>query len=188
MKTVKRSGGYDGAHRGVSDFYSDYAEQIQEALDDGEDFTTGWYSSKHAIASGRVTRKDGMIVCQVSVSNDFDEMGSEGIVIENTTELKRVQEALEKALDGAYEDQKDNATVTMYSIHDDRGRWIETYLIDANPYATGREYPPGDYYHQWGWQYEKDIPEDIKRELKDGMHRLEETVNAGGYEAQLAYP
>ena len=66
----------DGAHWGLSDWYSDGRAELEQALKEKVPFDTGWYSSKKEIASARIFSEDGVkIKVQASVSDDFDTEG-----------------------------------------------------------------------------------------------------------------
>jgi hypothetical protein len=56
MDIIKHSG-CDGSHRGLADWYSDLEQGIKDALARGPaaQWTTGWYSSKHEIACGKIS-------------------------------------------------------------------------------------------------------------------------------------
>lgn len=46
--------------------------------------------------------------------------------------------------------------------------WVETYLKPTYEACDfGYDQPPGDNYHQWGFQDEYDIPEDVKEQLEE---------------------
>ena len=170
MKKIPIEG--DGAKWGISDWYSEVEEQILAALTTGEDFETGWYGSKREIASGWVRVTGAQCHTQASVSDDFDTegRGEFEVTLTGTPEerLCQIQEALDKALELAGENQKDNEVVVMFKIlhleDDGEWHWVETYL---QPMGDGHylDHPPGDYYHDWGFQGERDVPEEVKRVL-----------------------
>jgi hypothetical protein len=93
------------------------------------------------------------LVVEVSVSDDFDTAGRGVQTIPSTTSLETLRNAIWKAWDDAEKDQRANRSVELWSIHDKKGRWIETYLKDLSEYPENT--PPGDFYAQWGWQGEK---------------------------------
>ena len=181
---------FDGAKWGVSDFYDRTYDGLIAALQSGDAFDTGWYGVKKEIESGRVYRPvaapDGMdIICEVSVSNDFDTEGYGSVVVnvvpyEDTEELfRRVCEALDAARDEARENQRDNEPVEMWSIHDKNGAWVETYLRDVSGF--GYDEPPGDNYHRWGFQGYSVIPRPIRRALESGIYNGESPVVVGEF-------
>lgn len=173
MYQVKHSG-CDGSHRGLGDWYSDLEENIVKALARGPEFewTTGWYASKHEIATACITCKGGVLRIEASVSDDFDTPGHGLVDIEHTTDLDKIREAIYEAWDAASDDKKENEEFVGYSVigrsesHNWNG-WIETYL---KPRGFGWEMdgPPGDNYYEWGWQDESiDIPAEVKDKLKE---------------------
>lgn len=143
----------DGAHRGLSDWYTEKEAALKAALDARKPFDTGWYGSKHEIASARIRSDDGQTIkIDASVSDDFD---TEGRGYRTTTDwtLEAVAEAVDAAWDAADKDREDNEPYVGFSIHDSTGAWIETYILSAGEY----DFPPGDNYYWWGWQHnEKD--------------------------------
>ncbi len=178
MKTLECMGNHcDGAHCGLGDWYPDIEQGIQHALTRGEDFTTGWYGSKKEIASACITQEAGDIMVQVSVSNDF---GTEGVgerTIPSTTDIEQVRDAIYRAWDEAIEAQKENELVALYSIHISApgspviGSWIETYLVDIDPWCDGETEPRG-------WQEDgEEIPPRVKRILERGMLNLRSSVS-----------
>ena len=141
----------DGAHRGLSDWYPENEAALKAALDAHTPFDTGWYGSKHEIASARIRSEDGQTIkVEASVSDDFD---TEGSGSNTTTEwtLEAVAAAVDAAWDEAVENRKDNEPYVGFSIHDSTGAWIETYLVSVADF----DYPPGDHYHWWGWQHDE---------------------------------
>jgi len=173
MYVVKHSG-CDGSHRGLGDWYSDLEENIVKALARGPSFewTTGWYASKHEIASGKITCSgSGMLGIEASVSDDFDTEGYGQTFIPHTQDLDEIRKAINKAWDDALECKSENEEFIGYSVIGKSEKynwngWIETYLKPGGDgwYLDG---PPGDNYFDWGWQDECiDIPEDVKDALK----------------------
>lgn len=129
----------DGAHCGLADWYPEIEKGIQEALDSGMPFTTGWYGSKKEIASACITGDGRTISCEVSVSNDFDTNGLGEKIIPHTMDLELVRKAIYAAWDEAEEDQKNNETVEMFVVGEigpdgKRKNWIETYLMDCSDF------------------------------------------------------
>lgn len=183
MQTLEAFQRGDGAHRGLSDWYPDNEAALKAALDARQPFDTGWYGSKHEIASARIWSNEGELIhVDVSVSDDFDTNGSGQSYTEIWT-LEAVAKAIDAAWDEADENRKDNEPYVGFSIHDSTGAWIETYILSAGGYDT----PPGDHYHWWGWQHdEKDeigIPHpDIPA---DAVEAFEAYATTGDWSAPL---
>ena len=173
----------DGAHRGLGDWYDKIEEGIKKALRGKGDWTTGWYSSKHEIASARITRVGKEITVEVSVSDDFDTPGLAETTIKATRDIEKVRAAIYPTWDQAIENQKENRLWAMYSIHKDGG-WIETYVM---PVGMGAELdcPPGDAYHKWGWQGECKMPKKTREKLEDGMQSYKPEVKVGKWTAKM---
>lgn len=179
------SGHLNGAHWGVSDWYPEIEAGIKEALakGTGHNWTTGWYGSKKEIASARITHKNGVIVCEAGVSDDFDTPGRGKARIRHTTDIRRVQKAVDLALDRAGEDKRDNEPYKGFSVLTLRDNyafilggvpqgepvrslsWVETLIL---PFGDGRfmDGPPGDYYDTWGFQGECELPDEVKHMLR----------------------
>lgn len=175
------NGHLDGSHCGLSDWYPEIEKGIKKALCLGRDavWTTGWYSSKKAIACACITHVDGEILVEVSVSDDLDSEGSGEVIIRHTRSLDKVCEAIDKAWSLAEENQKDNQNYQGFSVlHKHRvysmyaggkpvgkGKmelsWVETYLLPTDE----SDFPPGDAYYKWYWQGECVIPEAVKEKL-----------------------
>lgn len=160
----------DGAHCGLGDWYQEIEQGIQEALNKGveHEWTTGWYASKKEIASARITHAEGGIRIEASVSDDFDTPGLGSRVIEHTTDLEKIREAIYEAWEDAETDQKGNREYAGFSVHDATA-WVETYIACVSEHYT--ETPPGDCYYKWGFQEECEIPEDVKEKLADWAER-----------------
>ena len=176
----------DGAHCGLGDWYAEIEQGIQDALNKGPEYewTTGWYASKKEIASARITNEQGGIRIEVLVSDDFDTPGIGTEIIEHTTDLDRIREAIYEAWDEAGENQKGNRLYVGYSVLTEveshstyiagkpQGKpirhqgWVETYIKPDGDGCYWDE-PPGDNYHQWGFQDEYDIPQDVKNKLAE---------------------
>lgn len=198
----------DGTHRGVSDFYDRTREALLEALSQGDDFywTTGWFSSKHEIASGQVTHMpNGDVIVDVHVWNDFDDRGAGRVDDLNVSgftpefALDNIAAALDAAWAEAQQDLRENASADLYAVgrpviregatEPSPPRWEYTYLVDR----FGLETPPGDSYFRWGWTDVEDdseldevIPPAVREALEEGMLAGEERVEAGEWIAQLA--
>ena len=151
MKKLKSFQQGNGAHCGLSDWYDDGEAELRAALDAGQPFDTGWYSSKKEIASARIWSEDGVTIdVEVWVSDDFDTEGR-GCVSTQAWTLSHVADAIGIAWADADEDQKDNAPYVGFSLMKD-GQCIEYYLLSDGTY----DLPPGDYYYWWGWQHDED--------------------------------
>ena len=176
----------DGSHRGLDDWYEEKEAALRSALASGRDFTTGWYGSKHEIASACITRRGGEILCEASVSNDFDTSGSGAVTIpvRRGTKVERIIERIRAALSQAWEkaedDQEANETVELWSVHDSKGRWVETYLRDIGSWPSDR--PSGDNYHKWGWQGEGRVTKKARELFEDfvSSNRKRETIFQAG--------
>lgn len=112
--------GGDGSHRGLADWYDEHEAALAKALKGKRDFNTGWYGSKHEIASARITRRKGKVVVEVSVSDDFDTNGRGEREVNATVTLDTIREAIDNAWDDAKEDRKANQGYRGYSLHDKR--------------------------------------------------------------------
>ena len=166
----------DGAHRGLSDWYENKRVALQKALDLGPlaEWTTGWYGSKHAIASCLITHQINFIQVTASVSDDFDTDGSAYDYMEHTTDLEKLAQCVDQLHGYAEQDRKDNQQYLGFSIYttDNRGlkHWVETYV---RPFGDGEylDQPPGDNYHVWGFQGEADefvpLSEAVRKRLKE---------------------
>lgn len=149
--------GGDGSHRGLADWYDEHEAALAKALKGKRDFNTGWYGSKHEIASARITRRKGKVVVEVSVSDDFDTNGRGEREVNATVTLDSIREAIDNAWDDAKEDRKANQGYRGYSLHDKKGSWIDTYLVSIDD----ADVPSGDNYSHWGWQSDP-------REIEEG--------------------
>tara|TARA_Y100000034_G_scaffold136208_1_gene211530 strand:- start:12589 stop:13167 length:579 start_codon:yes stop_codon:yes gene_type:complete len=158
----------DGAHCGLGDWYPEIEQGIQDALNQGPnaEWTTGWYASKKEIASANISNDQGKLHIQVSVSDEFDTPGMGERIIDHTTDLEKVRETIYEAWDDAEFNRKENQTYVGWSILIDGKSWVETYIQQS---ADGffHDSPPGDCYHQWGFQEEYDLPEDVKEAIED---------------------
>lgn len=70
MKELFKDTGEYAAKWGLTDFYEAEEQELREAIESGEDFTTGWYSCKKEIRSGEITRVNGKILITVSAAMD----------------------------------------------------------------------------------------------------------------------
>lgn len=163
----------DFTHRGAGDFYADKEKELLNAIESRKPFDTGWGSCKHKILTCQIICDgEGGFTCSVSVSDDFDTegMGTVDLSCDGETAgktLEAIQQALYEAHGLAQDDQTDNQVYRGFKILNDKGSWVETYIQRWN----GSEYmdqPPGDNYHQWGFQEESDeISEAAKEKLED---------------------
>lgn len=153
MKQLEAFQHGDGAHCGLSDWYSDGRSELEQALKEGFPFDTGWYSSKKEIASARIRSEDGVrIKIEVSVSDDFDTEGNGYVSIDEWT-LDAVEQAVGKAWMKAEEARNDNQEYEGFRVGRG-GRWEETFLVNI---GWGENLSPsGDNYHWWGWQFDEE--------------------------------
>lgn len=170
----------DITHSGASDWYEHKEKELLSALASGKSFETGWRGCKKEILSTSITRSEDSITCEVSVSDDFDTegMGFSTFTIQSDeppeTTLERIRRALDEAHEHAAKDKKENEVYRGYSITNKVGQWVETYLQRWN----GSEHfdtPPGDAYHQWGWQY------DGAKISKATREKLEDWIQSKGH-------
>ncbi len=176
----------DGAHCGLADWYPEKEKALAAALATGKPFDTGWYGSKKEIASARVYSPDGRRVCvEASVSDDFDTEGVGSAEVRGKPTLEKISEAIYKAWDEAEECQKGNRAYIGFKVlarkrvygsyvggkPQGEGRmadsWVETLIL---PQGDGCYFdrPPGDSYHQWGWQHDGEkIPKATRDQLDD---------------------
>lgn len=171
----------DGAHCGLSDWYEENEAALKAALESGQPFDTGWYSSKKEIASARIS-SDGTsyVQVEVSVSDDFDTEGYGDTRIAVPATLETVSEAIQRAWECAEGNQKDNRQYRGYSLihhstqipqwrrgeniypRETRKRYPKKvpqcidYLIVPAGDGDCSDYPPGDNYSFWGWQNDMD--------------------------------
>jgi len=180
----------DGAHWGLGDWYPEIERGIKRALKSKSDWTTDWYASKKEIASAKITRKDGVITVEVSVSDDFDTPGkAQGVC--KKPDIDSIRKTIYKVWDEAIGNQKENREWMAWSIghrsgpkHRGRKRkdWIETYVMDISDYGDDPS-PPGDNYHTWGFQGDSELPKDVKKRLEAGMQKGNAKVFAGDFVA-----
>ena len=159
----------DGSHRGLSDWYQPFEAEIINALAEGpqSEWTTGWYASKHEIASACITSSGGVLWIEASASDDFDTVGRDKFKIDHTHVLETIRDAIDTAWENAEQDRKDNAPFQGWSIHWD-GSWQETFIKPAGDGCHMPE-PPGDNYHQWGLQGES---EELDAPLRNAIEML----------------
>jgi hypothetical protein len=170
--------GCDGAKWGVSDWYEEFEKLIQEALNKGpsHNWTTGWYGSKKEIASACITHEDGKIKLEATQSDDFDTEGYGSVDIPHTTDIEAVREALDKAHGEACENKRDNEVYAGFSIHNAEGQWVETYIAPIG-WGGEMESPPGDYYSEWGFQGDCELPKHVKDAIEHWIARWDCGVN-----------
>lgn len=187
----------DAAHWGASDLYPGFSNKLLRALRINHGWQTGWHGVKKEIESLRIAlllegdRGGPGIVCEVSVSNDFDEAGYGRVVIGRATDLGAVKNALADACELAYKDQADNSVVELWCIHatvDGRcTSWVETYLADRTGKLTR---PPGDNGFRWGFQGEADdtqLPSGTRRQIEERIRSGQAGVyRVGSYVVWLA--
>ena len=211
---IKKFAQGNGSHWDITELYDDSEYKLELALQSKVAFTTGWYSVKKEIQSGRISRffRDGKqaIICEASVSNDFDEQGLGSIcfeanLISEDPELEEVMDVtrairshLGEALEEAYQNQLDNKQVVLYAVLEifedgDMGvkesNWIESYVKDISPDELD-DSPPGDFYHQWGWQGESSsIPQEVLDKLENHIHsaRSDERFRYSNYEIKATH-
>ena len=170
-----RTGGMDGAHWGLSDWYPEKEKALVRALKSDKPFDTGWYSSKKEIASGRISSVNGTVQVEVSVSDDFDTEGYGSATAKR--DLESVREAIEQAWNEANSNQKDNRVYAGYALihwstkipdwrrspnvfpQETRKRYgkkqpqcLDYYIVNMGEFDS----PPGDNYYHWGWQEDPD--------------------------------
>lgn len=196
----------DGAHCGLADWYEDKEAALKAALESGQPFDTGWYSSKKEIASARISSDGESVRVEVSVSDDFDTEGYFSGTIPAPATLEQVAEEIWRIWDEAEEDQKDNRAYAGYSLihysakipdffRGDRVYPQETrkryprkvarcidYLIVPVGFGCEMDSPPGDNYWHWGWQNDSDgegqncVEKGIS---KSAVKKFERFANAG---------
>jgi hypothetical protein len=190
--------GLDGSKWGLSDWYEDGLEkEIRKALSKGPKFrwTTGWYGSKKEIASACITcTGDGDLFVEASCSDDFDTEGHGDRTIPFTKNLDTIRKAVNAAWNEAGENKRDNEVFFGYSIGPRTGprhrgsrmkSWKYTFIKDVSGF--GLEQPPGDNYHQWGWQEDEDeldIPAADRKRLEKGMDACKPVIYAGDWMAE----
>jgi|TARA_R100000501_G_C2589400_1_gene89947 hypothetical protein len=172
MRQIKIEG--DGAHCGLADWYPPIEAQIKECLVSGVDFTTGWYASKKEIASACITSTGGSLLVEVSVSDDFDCVGTTDATIPTPATLEEIREEIYRVWESAEEAQKDNSCVVYWTIKDAQGRFVEVYL-QAVGWGEEMDEPPGDYYFQWGFQGFSELPADLRAKIEERIYREEYT-------------
>lgn len=181
MNKLKSFARGDGAHCGLTDWYPNGERAIRRALRKGwrHPWTTGWYSSKKEIACASITNDPAKrrIHVEVSVSDDFDTpgMGEELIPFRGRLKISGqvayIRAALCRAWEDAEVDQRANALYRGFSIHEGNA-WVLTYITPAGD-GCHFDSPPGDNYHEWGWQDECEIPKKTKKVFEEWIHDLD---------------
>jgi hypothetical protein len=181
----------DLTHHGI-DIYTRHQPELLRAMRSGRPFDTGFRGCKKEILSIRLSGDgDGGLTVEASVSDDFDTEGNGCVDTDMPTGsdddiLGALEELLGSAISAASDDKKSNEPYEGFSIHlgHDHGAWIETYLR-PRPGEEHLDVPPGDNYHQWGFQEESGaIPRDVLDALKawaEDDERDGETFESGGY-------
>lgn len=169
----------DGAHCGLTDWYPNGERAIRRALRKGRahPWTTGWYSSKKEIACASISNVPGEgIRVEVSVSDDFDTPGmGEDLMpfrgrLKTSHQVEFIRDAIHRAWELAAADQRANALYRGFSIYE-RNAWVLTYVAPAGD-GCHFDSPPGDNYHEWGWQDECETPKKIKKVFEEWIHDL----------------
>ena len=165
MKDVfENVAGLDAAKWDITDFYPEHEKALRDVIAIGGDWDTGWYACKKEIQSGRVWSNGSEVICYASVSDDFDTEGygesSFSLTPEIAEDVDHIMELIEShlyaALESAQQDRSDNALYLGYSVGeaDESGRpvnWLYTYITPQG-WGGDLDAPPGDNYHEWGWQ------------------------------------
>ena len=104
MKTIE-SPGYYASKWGLTDLYAEAEKLLREAIDSGEDFTTGWWTCKKECRSARYTRKNGKMT--VEVCCDIDSLNEGDLVYDAVyhiyhEEREVTDEQMEEILDLAW--------------------------------------------------------------------------------------
>jgi hypothetical protein len=186
VKELKRKWN-DGSHCGLTDWYPDLEKTIKMALKRKKGWTTGWYASKKEIASANISMdNDGSLLLQVSVSDDFDTEGTASVIIDHTEDLDVIREELDRTWDLANQNQRDNRTYIGYAVGARKGNkrlnYLETYLVGTD----GSDSPPGDNYHDWGWQGEiKGMTKKDRIKLAAQMENGVQVAKAGKWIATI---
>ncbi len=180
MNTLKSFATGNGAHYGLTDWYPSGERAIRRALRKGRahPWTTGWYSSKKEIACASISNvpAEGIRV-EVSVSDDFDTPGmGEQLIpfrgrLKTSDQLVYIRAALHRAWEDAEEDQRANTLYRGFSIYEGSA-WVLTYVAPAGD-GCHFDSPPGDCYHEWGWQDECEIPEKTKKLFEEWIYSPE---------------
>ena len=173
----------DGSHRGLADWYPEFEAALVAELDRGSGaaWDSGWYASKHELASARIwSAGDGRIYADASVSDDFDTEGVSGVDIPFTADLDEIRAAVDLAWEGANANQRDNAPYEGFKVLDRRGRWVETIIV---PQGWGHEMPtpPGDNYHRWGWQGDGVVPKRVRKAFNRAIRQYAANRKSHGF-------
>lgn len=170
MKTLPKlecmSTSLDGSHRGLTDWYPEIEKGIQEALNRGPEdhWTTGWYASKHELASACITNDEDGLKVEVTVTDDFDTIGNSEQTVPHTTDIDTLRARISQAWEEADKVLEENKPYIGFKIADENGAWVETYI---KPNGCDLDEPPGDNYHNWGWQDSCDLSDEIKAVLQE---------------------
>lgn len=79
MKEIEISTGEYTSKWGLTDWYPEAEEKLQEALASGEDFDTGWFGCKKEIRYARIVREEGEI--EITVAAHMDDLWEEDDLI-----------------------------------------------------------------------------------------------------------
>ena len=175
---------WDGSHNGLGDWYKE--DVLVEALASGRNFTTGWYSCKKEIVSGKITRAEGKLICEASCSDDFDSEGSGEVEITYTQDLDDIRDALSKAWEIAEGNRKENlaSVCAPFVVQNPKGEWLDVYIVDLS--GWGADCPPGDEYHRFGYQEDDNYNDErgLTKEIRDGLENsldFSSKVNFNGW-------
>lgn len=95
MKTIdiaERTGEY-ASKWGLTDFYPEAEEKLQEVLASGEDFDTGWFGCKKEIRYARIVREEGEI--EISVAAHMDDLWEEDdLIYDALWEVSKIEDEL----------------------------------------------------------------------------------------------
>jgi hypothetical protein len=168
---------------GPGDFYDDIAEGVRQALTRGSDceWTTGWYGAKKEIVSARLSSKGGELHLEVSVTDDLDTPGYQCGTLPHTTDLDEICERFNAVWEEAGEDQKGNRLYYGFSVlqwvevcvagtKHTRPVWVETLILPKDD-GEFMDTPPGDEYHKWGFQGDRQLSLKVRTALLDWANR-----------------
>ena len=149
MKELFKDAGVYAAKWGLTDFYEAEEQELREAIESGEDFTTGWYECKKEIRSGKITRMDGKIY--ITVSAEMDDLYDEYDLIYDALcevapsyEDELPEEIVDSIIDAAIDEQIDDHneasdTIPGDSTYDEILRAISKLESEAEELNT-RDY------------------------------------------------